>query len=103
MHVSRRGPLLTEPGRIYNVVQQGTEAGRLGIIVDAASKPFLAAPFYVRNNGDYGLDGDLDNLPRTLLGVGDTRSAAELHAVRHGAGPQVHARPDLLLAEGLDR
>ena len=32
------GPVLTEPGRIYNVVQQGTEAGRLGIIVDATSQ-----------------------------------------------------------------
>jgi hypothetical protein len=65
------GPVVTEPGRIYNVVQQGTEAGRLGIIVDASSKAFLEAAFYVRNKGDYGLDGDLDNLPRTLLGIGD--------------------------------
>ena len=65
------GPVLTEPGRIYNVVQQGTEAGRLGIIVDATSKAFLEAGFWVRNKGDYGLDGHLDNLPRTLLGVGD--------------------------------
>jgi hypothetical protein len=52
-------------------VQQGAEAGRLGIIVDAASKAFLEAAFFVRNKGDYGLDGDLDNLPRTLFGVGD--------------------------------
>ena len=65
------GPVLTEPGRIYNVVQQGKEAGRLGIIVDATSKAFLEAAFFVRNKGDYGLDGDLDNLPRTLLGIGD--------------------------------
>ena len=65
------GPVLTEQGRIYNVVQQGAEAGRLGIIVDAASKAFLEAAFYVRNKGDYGLDGDLDNLPRNLFGVGD--------------------------------
>ena len=65
------GPILTESGRIYNVVQQGSEAGRLGIIVDAASKAFLEAAFYVRNKGDYGLDGDLDNLPRNLFGVGD--------------------------------
>jgi hypothetical protein len=65
------GPVLTEQGRIYNLVQQGAEAGRLGIIVDAASKAFLEAAFYVRNKGDYGLDGDLDNLPRTLFGVGD--------------------------------
>ena len=65
------GPVQTEHGRIYNVVQQGTEAGRLGIIVDAASKAFLEAAFYVRNKGDYGLDGDLDNLPRALFGVGD--------------------------------
>jgi hypothetical protein len=65
------GPIVTEPGRIYNVVQQGTEAGRLGIIVDAASKAFLEAAFYVRNKGDYGLDGDLDNLPRNLFGIGD--------------------------------
>jgi hypothetical protein len=65
------GPVVTEPGRIYNVVQQGAEAGRLGIIVDASSKAFLEAAFYVRNKGDYGLDGDLDNLPRTLFGIGD--------------------------------
>ncbi len=65
------GPVVDEPGRIYNVVQQGTEAGRLGIIIDATSKAFLEAAFYVRNKGDYGLDGDLDNLPRTLLGIGD--------------------------------
>ena len=65
------GPVLTEPGRIYNVVQQGTEAGRLGIIIDATSKAFLEAAFYVRNNSDYGLDGDLDNLPRTLFGLAD--------------------------------
>ena len=65
------GPVVTEPGRIYNVVQQGTEAGRLGIVIDATSKAFLEAAFYVRNTGDYGLDGDLDNLPRNLLGVGD--------------------------------
>src|SRR6185503_16241987 len=63
------GPVLTEQGRIYNVVQQGAEAGRLGIIVDATSKAFLEAAFYVRNKGDYGLDGDLDNLPRNLFGV----------------------------------
>ncbi len=65
------GPILTEPGRIYNVVQQGSEAGRLGIVVDAVSKVFLEAAFYVRNTGDYGLDGDLDNLPRTIGGIGD--------------------------------
>jgi hypothetical protein len=65
------GPVVTEPGRIYNVVQQGTEAGRLGIVIDATSKAFLEAAFYVRNKSDYGLDGDLDNLPRTLFGVGD--------------------------------
>ncbi len=65
------GPVLTEPGRIYNLEQQGTEAGRLGIIVDASSKAFLEAAFYVRSKGDYGLDGHLDDLPRTLLGAGD--------------------------------
>ena len=65
------GPVLTEPGRIYNVVQQGKEAGRLGIVIDATSKAFLEAAFFVRNKTDYGLDGDLDNLPRTLLGIGD--------------------------------
>jgi hypothetical protein len=65
------GPVLDEPGRIYNVVQQGAEAGRLGIIVDATSKAFLEAAFFVRNKTDYGLDGDLDNLPRTLFGIGD--------------------------------
>ena len=65
------GPVVLEHGRIYNVVQQGTEAGRLGIVIDATTKAFLEAAFYVRNKGDYGLDGDLDNLPRTLFGIGD--------------------------------
>ncbi len=66
------GPVLTEHGRIFNEELQGSEAGRLGIIVDTApTKTFLEAPFYVRNTGDYGLDGHLDNLPRTIAGIGD--------------------------------
>ena len=66
------GPVLTEPGRIYNQELLGDEAGRLGIIVDTApTKTFLTAPFHVRTNGDYGLDGTLDDLPRSIAGLGD--------------------------------
>jgi hypothetical protein len=66
------GPVLTEPGRIYNQELLGGEAGRLGIIVDTSpTKTFLTAPFYVRNTGDFGLDGVLDDLPRTIGGIGD--------------------------------
>ena len=63
-------------GRIYNQELLADEAGRLGIILDTpGSKTFLTAPFYVRSNGDYGLDGVLDDLPRALtqLGVGNTQ------------------------------
>ncbi len=56
---------VVEPGRIYNQELRADEAGRLGIIVDSATgKLFLTAPFYVRTNGDYGLDGLLDDIPR---------------------------------------
>ena len=66
------GPVLTEPGRIYNQELLGDEAGRLGIIVDTTpTKTFLTAPFHVRTNGDYGLDGTLDDLPRNIAGLGD--------------------------------
>ena len=58
------GPVLTEHGRIYNQELQADEAGRLGIIVDAATKLFLSRAFYVRTTGDYGLDGILDDMPR---------------------------------------
>ena len=85
-------------------MQQGTEAGRLGIIVDATSKAFLEAAFYVRNKGDYGLDGDLDNLPRTLLGIGDIQ-IRRLKFTLFGTvqGRKFTRAPDLVLAEGLDR
>jgi hypothetical protein len=54
-------------GRIYNQELLADEAGRLGIILDTApTKTFMTAPFYVRSNGDYGLDGLLDQLPRAL-------------------------------------
>jgi hypothetical protein len=66
------GPVLEEKGRIYNQELLADEAGRLGIIVDTApTKTFLTAPFYVRTNGDYGLDGVLDQLPRAIAGLGD--------------------------------
>jgi hypothetical protein len=69
------GVIQTEQGRIYNIMQQGTEAGRLGIVIDAAggAKAFLEAAFFVRNKTDYGLDGDLDNLPRTLFGIANVQ------------------------------
>ena len=58
-------------GRIYNQELLADEAGRLGIILDTApTKTLLTAPFYVRSNGDYGLDGVLDDLPRALTGIG---------------------------------
>jgi hypothetical protein len=63
-------------GRIYNQELLAGEAGRLGIILDTpVTKTFLTAPFYVRSDGDYGLDGVLDDLPRALtdLGVGNTQ------------------------------
>jgi hypothetical protein len=54
-------------GRIYNQELLAGEAGRLGIILDTpVNKTFLTAPFYVRSDGDYGLDGVLDDLPRAL-------------------------------------
>lgn len=66
------GVVTTVTGRIYNQELLGGEAGRLGIIVDTLpSKTFLTAPFYVRSNGDYGLDGVLDDLPRTIAGFGN--------------------------------
>ena len=70
------GPVVTEQGRIYNVVQQGAEAGRLGIIVDAAFKAFLEAAFYVRNKGDYGLDGISTTCRATCSASATSRSAA---------------------------
>jgi hypothetical protein len=64
-------------GRIYNQELLADEAGRLGIILDTApTKTFMTAPFYVRSNGDYGLDGLLDQLPRALTDlslVGNTQ------------------------------
>jgi len=66
------GPVLEEKGRIYNQELLADEAGRLGIIVDTApTKTFLTAPFYVRTTGDGGLDGILDDLPRSIAGIGD--------------------------------
>ena len=58
-------------GRIYNEELLADEAGRLGIILDTVpTKTWMTAPFYVRSNGDYGLDGVLDNLTRSLTGIG---------------------------------
>jgi hypothetical protein len=66
------GPVLEEKGRIFNQELLADEAGRLGIIVDTSpTKTFLTAPFYVRTNGDGGLDGVLDDLPRSIAGIGD--------------------------------
>jgi len=66
------GPVITEKGRIYNQELLADEAGRLGIIVDTApTKTFLTAPFYVRTTTDGGLDGILDDLPRSIAGIGD--------------------------------
>jgi hypothetical protein len=70
------GTTTSVAGRIYNQELLAGEAGRLGIILDTpVTKTFLTAPFYVRSNGDYGLDGVLDDLPRALtqFGVGNTQ------------------------------
>jgi hypothetical protein len=99
------GTIQTEHGRIYNIVQQGTEAGRLGIVIDAAggAKAFLEAAFFVRTKTDYGLDGDLDNLPRTLFGLANIQIRRLKFTLRHRAGPPLHARADVVHAQGLDR
>jgi hypothetical protein len=73
---------VTVTGAMYNQELMGTEGGRLGIVVPAPvpGQPplILTAPFYVRTDGDYGLDGVLDDIPRTVGGlpglpVGDTQ------------------------------
>jgi hypothetical protein len=74
--VPNTGVTTAVTGRIYNQELLAGEAGRLGIILDTpGTKTFLTAPFYVRSDGDYGLDGVLDDLPRALtqLGVGNTQ------------------------------
>jgi hypothetical protein len=79
------GPPVTEHGRIYNQELLADEAGRLGIIVDSASgKLFLTAPFYVRTDGDYGLDGILDDIPRVAPGVQITRLSFTLFGTVQG-------------------
>jgi hypothetical protein len=69
--------IVSVAGRIYNQELLADEAGRLGIILDTApTKTFMTAPFYVRSNGDYGLDGVLDDLTRSLTDlslVGNTQ------------------------------
>ena len=97
------GPVVTETGRIYNMVQQGAEAGRLGIIVDATSKAFLEARVLRAQQGRLRSR----RRPRQPAAhpVRHRRHPdppPEVHAVRHRAGAQVHARPDIVLAEGLD-
>jgi hypothetical protein len=77
--------LLTETGRIYNQELLADEAGRLGIIVDSATgKLFLTAPFYVRTNGDYGLDGILDDIPRLTAGSQITKLSFTLFGTVQG-------------------
>ena len=98
------GPVLTEPGRIYNVVQQGTEAGRLGIIVDATLQGVPRGGVLRAQQGRLRAR----RRPRQPAAHAARHRRhpdppPEVHAVRHRAGPQVHARPDIVLAEGLDR
>ena len=77
--------LVVEPGRIYNQELLADEAGRLGIIVDAATgKLFLTAPFYVRTTGDYGLDGILDDIPRLTPGTQITKLSFTLFGTVNG-------------------
>jgi hypothetical protein len=76
---------VVEPGRIYNQELLADEAGRLGIIVDAATgKLFLTAPFYVRTTGDYGLDGILDDIPRLTPGTQITKLSFTLFGTVNG-------------------
>jgi hypothetical protein len=78
-------PAVTEHGRIYNQELLEDEGGRLGIILDTApSKTFLTAPFYVRSNGDYGLDGILDNISRVAPGLQITRLSFTLYGQVNG-------------------
>jgi hypothetical protein len=78
-------PPITERGRIYNQELLGSEAGRLGIIIDTApSKSFLTAPFFVRTNGDFGLDGVLDDIARVAPGVQVTRLSFTLYGTVGG-------------------
>ena len=77
--------VVVENGRIYNQELLADEAGRLGIIVDAASgKLFLTAPFYVRTTGDYGLDGILDDIPRLTVGTQITKLSFTLFGTVNG-------------------
>lgn len=73
-----------EKGRIYNQELLGSEAGRLGIIVDTTPKSFLTAPFYVRSDGDYGLDGVLDDITRLTPSTQITRLSFTLYGVVNG-------------------
>jgi hypothetical protein len=78
-------PAVTEHGRIYNQELLADEGGRLGIILDTLpSKTFLTAPFYVRSNGDYGLDGILDNISRVAPGAQITRLSFTLYGQVNG-------------------
>ena len=66
------GPVITENGPH---LQPGA-AGRRGRAArhhrgHVSHEDFLTAPFYVRTNGDGGLDGILDDLPRSIAGIGD--------------------------------
>jgi hypothetical protein len=77
--------LVVEKGRIYNQELLADEAGRLGIIVDAATgKLFLTAPFYVRTGSDYGLDGILDDIPRLTPGTQITKLSFTLFGTVNG-------------------
>jgi hypothetical protein len=77
--------LVVERGRIYNQELLADEAGRLGIIVDAASgKLFLTAPFYVRTGSDYGLDGILDDIPQLTPGTQITKLSFTLFGTVNG-------------------
>jgi hypothetical protein len=78
-------PPVTEHGRIYNQELLEDEGGRLGIILDTLpSKTFLTAPFYVRSNGDYGLDGILDNIARIAPGTQIARLSFTLYGQVNG-------------------
>jgi hypothetical protein len=76
---------VVEKGRIYNQELLGSEAGRLGIIVDSPTgKLFLTAPFFVRTNGDFGLDGILDDIPRLTPATQITKLSFTLYGTVNG-------------------
>ena len=99
---TRRGH--DQPGRIYNQELLGNEAGRLGIIVDA---PVQDVPDCAVLRAQQRRLRARRRARRPAAHAARRRQhpdpPPEVHAVRHRQGPEVHARPDQLLAERVHR